>query len=256
VSSVVKGLKIRVNPRPSAAKRSLPTKRGARISLSGAVVRTKKDKGYLAEMAFATKAMSLGFNVCKPMGETPGFDFVIESSHAVYKVQVKSGWQEWHGGYPVKISSGTRSYRRDETDFIVIYIVPEDAWYVLPIEAVLNTNCHPDPERSRGGASKLRPVALKLRPAGKAPRMASFFPHVTNSRGRLEIYRDAWHLLGRPSRASLTSQLSGNLPKPGRKPSKRDLVRAMEKKLGKSLHQRRAREAWEALGTWLFADVE
>src|SRR3954453_22981014 len=88
---------------------------GARIALSGSVVRTKKDKGYLAEMAFVTKAMSLGFNVCKPMGETPGFDFVLESGRAVYKVQVKSGWMEWHGGYPVKISLANRCYGANDT---------------------------------------------------------------------------------------------------------------------------------------------
>ena len=196
--------------------------RGARISLSGAVVRTKKDKGYLAEMAFATKAMSLGFNVCKPLGETPGFDFVLESGRAVHKVQVKSGWMEWHGGYPVKISSGTRNYRADETDFIVIYIIPEDAWYVMPVIAAAHA------------------------------RMASFFPHVTNSRGRLEIYRDAWHLLGRPARATQKAILSGNLPhgKLGKRAQERA---ACEKKLGRTLPQRRAQAAWIALGDWLFS---
>ena len=226
-------------------------------------MRTKKDKGYLAEMAFATKAMSLGFNVCKPLGETPGFDFVLENGRAVHKVQVKSGWVEWHGGYPVKISSGTRAYRRDDTDFIVVYIVPEDAWYVMPIEAVCEGGAgvksrHPErgapsscrakdlgelPRRSAKRASKLRP----------APRMASFYPHITNSRGRLEIYRDAWHLLGRPWRAGRKAQLSGNLPH--RELSKRNLERARdEKKLTKELPYRRARAAWEALGTWLFSE--
>jgi hypothetical protein len=93
---------------PTTSNMKISFAKGAKISLSGAVVRTKKDKGYLAEMAFVTKAMSLGFNVCKPMGETPGFDFIVEgaipqrpcpersrgveSSRAVYKVQVKSGW--------------------------------------------------------------------------------------------------------------------------------------------------------------------
>jgi PD-(D/E)XK nuclease superfamily protein len=208
--------------------------RGARIALSGSVVRTKKDKGYLAEMAFATKAMSLGFNVCKPMGETPGFDFILESGRAVYKVQVKSGWMEWHGGYPVKISNAHRNYRADETDFIIIYIVPEDAWYVMPVAAAA--------------------------PA----RMASFFPHVTNSRGRLEKFRDAWQLLGRPRRATRKAQLSGNLPignlpRSGAKLSKRDRERQREHKrrleagLVTALPYRRAQAAWEALGGWLFS---
>ena len=57
----------------------MKTSRGAKISLSSAVVHSEKEKGYLAEMAFVTKAMSLGFNVCKPMGETRGFDFTVES---------------------------------------------------------------------------------------------------------------------------------------------------------------------------------
>src|SRR4051812_6145806 len=216
--------------------------RGARIALTGSVVRTKKDKGYLAEMAFVTKAMSLGFNVCKPMGETPGFDFVLEGGGLpgrrvpVYKVQVKSGWVEWHGGYPVKISLANRCYGADDTDFIVVYIVPEDAWYVLPVEAITS------------------PLPSPTRPTGRGPRTASFYPHVTGSKARLEIYRDAWQLLGRPRRASRKEQLSGNLPKLGRKPSKRDLARtAYEKRLGKTLPQRRAQAAWEALGGWLFS---
>src|SRR5258707_3126485 len=62
------------------ASRVLPpaSSRGARIALSCSVVRTKKDKGYLAEMSFVTKAMSLGFNVCQPIGATPCVDFVLE----------------------------------------------------------------------------------------------------------------------------------------------------------------------------------
>ena len=146
--------------------------RGARIALSGSVVRTKKDKGYLAEMAFATKAMSLGFNVCKPMGETQGFDFTIESGLEVKKVQIKSGWVKDGCAYPVRIGGKHRPYRADETDFIIVYVVPEDAWYIVPVAAAAST------------------------------RMARFFPQVGNGRGRLESYRDAWHLLGRPLRGS------------------------------------------------------
>ena len=220
--------------------------RGARIALSGSVVRTKKDKGYLAEMAFVTKAMSLGFNVCKPMGETPGFDFVLESGRAVYKVQVKSGWMEWHGGYPVKISLANRCYGADDTDFIVIYIVPEDAWYVLPVEAITS------------------PLPSPTRPTGRGPRTASFYPHVTGSKARLEMYRDAWQLLGRPRRATRKAQLSGNLPignlpRSGAKLSKRDRERQREHKrrleagLATALPYRRAQAAWVALGDWLFS---
>ena len=145
---------------------------GARIALSGAVVRTKSDKGYLAEMAFVTKAMSLGFNVCKPMGETPGFDFTVESGLEVKKVQIKSRWGKGRRSYPAKISSENRAYRPDETDFVIVYVVPEDSWYVLPVDVAARS------------------------------RIGHFYPHNPNSGGRLEIYREAWHLLGRPLRGS------------------------------------------------------
>ena len=141
---------------------------------------------------------------------------------------------EWHGGYPVKISLANRCYGADDTDFIVIYIVPEDAWYVLPVEAITS------------------PLPSPTRPTGRGPRTASFYPHVTGSKARLEIYRDAWQLHGRPRRASRKEQLSGNLPHG--KLSKRSLERARdEKRLGKTLPQRRAQAAWEALGGWLFS---
>src|SRR3954470_2316268 len=145
--------------------------RGAKISLAGSVVLSAKEKGYLAEMAFATKAMSLGFNVCKPLGETQGFDFTVESGLEVKKVQIKSRWGKGRRRYGVKISSGKRTYRADETDFIIVYIVPEDAWYVVPVEVA-------------------------------AGRLFGQF-HPNSKRGdRLEMYRDAWHLLGRPLRGS------------------------------------------------------
>jgi hypothetical protein len=81
--------------------------------------------------------------------------------------------------------------------------------------------------------------------AAASARMASFYPHVANSRGRLEIHRDAWHLLGRAAPAARKAQLSGNLPVGGRfgkdrRISKRELARTLEKKLGKSLPQLRA----------------
>ena len=154
--------------------------KGARIALSSAVVHSEKEKGYLAEMAFVTKAMSLGFNVCKPMGETAGFDFTVESGLEVKKVQIKSRWNKWERRYSLRISGSKRPYRADETDFVIVYIVPEDAWYVLPVNVV----------------------------AGR--QIGHFYPHRSSSGGRLEMYREAWHLLGRPLRGSRKAKLPGS----------------------------------------------
>jgi hypothetical protein len=135
---------------------------------------SKKRRGELAEMAFVSKVTSLGFVACRPCVET-SFDFVLESRGCLYRIQVKSAWREGSSGYCVKLTKGTgpteRPYRRHEADFIVIYIIPEDAWYVVPIAQVLTT------------------WAAYLRPGRNT------------SRCKLEKFRESWELLGRPPRS-------------------------------------------------------
>jgi hypothetical protein len=52
--------------------------------------------------------------------------------------------------------SGKTAYTSDEIDFVVVYIVPEQAWYVVPIMAIvprqylrLYPHRNPKPKRSR-----------------------------------------------------------------------------------------------------------
>ena len=209
---------------------------GARMRLEGARVRLRKEKGYLAEVAFMAKAMSLGMVVCKPYGDPPACDFVVLCGEQVTRVQVKSGWKEWHGGYPVKTSNYQRPYRKSELDLVVVYIVPEDAWYVIPVEAL-----------------------------GKR-RMASFYPNVRNSRGALERWREAWGLMEQSTKCQVPStkgprpkvpplgankdagfRAPARIARPG--PSTRAKAALAQ---DDTLSRRRARVAWEALGEWLF----
>ena len=49
-----------------------------------------KRKGELSELAFAYKAVSMGFGVSKPYGDSERFDFIVTSGRRVWRVQVKS----------------------------------------------------------------------------------------------------------------------------------------------------------------------
>ncbi|HVP43288.1 MAG TPA: group I intron-associated PD-(D/E)XK endonuclease [Terriglobales bacterium] len=129
-------------------------------------LRHPKLKGEWAEIAFMSKAMSLGFTVCRPYGDSHIFDFLVFTADCkVSRVQVKSCWTKSKGYYPLNTHSAyRRRYRPRDIDFVVGYVVPHDAWYVIPVRKITGT-------------------------------MSALFPHKPLSRGRYERYRDAWHLL-------------------------------------------------------------
>ena len=94
---------------------------------------THKRHGEVAEARFLAKASSMGFGVAKPWGDER-YDFILDSGHCFWRVQVKSTRGVALGGYSVAVA-GNRLEPYDETqiDFIVVYLVPEDAWYVIPV---------------------------------------------------------------------------------------------------------------------------
>ena len=99
---------------------------------------TRKRQGELAELAFMSKAASLGFGVAKPYGDSERFDFIVSRDHRLWRVQVKSTRTAKRGVYEISAHGcwGARDiYTKDEIDFIVAYVVPENAWYIIPIEA-------------------------------------------------------------------------------------------------------------------------
>ena len=125
-----------------------------------------KTKGEYAESAFMTRAIGLGFTVSRPFGDNHRFDFLVCAPRGpIYRVQVKSCWTRVKNSYFLNTAAARhRPYRRGEIDFIIGYIVPLDAWYVIPIGAI------------------------------RSP-MSVVFPHIRHTRGRLEPFREAWRLL-------------------------------------------------------------
>jgi len=99
-----------------------------------------KRKGELSELAFLYKAASLGFGVAKPYGDSERFDFILSSRHRLWRVQVKSSYTAGKRGYAIRACGtwhgGQEMYTPDEIDLLVVYLVPEDTWYVIPIEAI------------------------------------------------------------------------------------------------------------------------
>jgi hypothetical protein len=91
--------------------------------------------GEAVEAAFLAKACSLRFPVCKPWGESERYDLVVDWGKGFWRVQVKGRFHRRRSKYQVTTENNQgRTYTRDEIDFIVVHIVPEDAWYVVPIE--------------------------------------------------------------------------------------------------------------------------
>lgn len=103
--------------------------------------RETKRKGELAELAFVYKAAGLGFGVAKPYGDSERYDFILDSGERLWRVQVKSSSAMQYGAYLVNaqrhLNGRVVAYSASEIDFVVVQVVPEDAWFVIPVELVL-----------------------------------------------------------------------------------------------------------------------
>ena len=121
----------------------------------------------MAESAFLHKAMELGLMVSKPWGDSSRYDFVVDAGEGLVRVQVKSTECLCDERYAVAAHGCNPKvgYGPEEIDYLVAWVVPEDAWYVIPVKAFA-------PRRN-----------LWLYPRGA---------HA----GQYEKYREAWELLG------------------------------------------------------------
>lgn len=91
--------------------------------------------GEEVELGFMLAAVRQGYAVSKPFGDSSKYDAIVDHGHRLSRVQVKSC-----SGYSISAVSGGRTNRRtysiDEIDFLVAYVRPLDAWFVIPVAAV------------------------------------------------------------------------------------------------------------------------
>jgi len=111
-----------------------------------------KRLGEATEAAFLAKACTLDFAVSKPWGDSRRYDFVVEFRGTFWRVQVKTARRQRYrlSEYSVEGGGGTTLYTEEEIDFLVAYVVPDDLWYVIPIEAFVGrTTLHLSPRCRR-----------------------------------------------------------------------------------------------------------
>jgi hypothetical protein len=130
-------------------------------------------RGDLGEVAFVHKAMSLGFVVAKPYGQMHRYDFLVEARPNIWRVQVKTSTCVRDGRYQLCVQRIIHrryvAYKNSELDFVVAYLMPEQAWYVLPMSLVAGRR------------------SFLLAPPG------------FRRKNPLAQYQEAWHLLGKPN---------------------------------------------------------
>jgi PD-(D/E)XK endonuclease len=104
------------------------------IEIQGVGADNNKRRGEAAEAAFLAKACSLRLAVCKPWGDSERYDLVVDHGKGFWRVQVKSTSSYNQSKYRVKSGDSERPFAREDMDFVVAHIVPENVWYVVPIE--------------------------------------------------------------------------------------------------------------------------
>jgi len=133
------------------------------------------------EARFMNRACDHGFNVSRPWGGSSRYDFAVEVNGQFLRVQVKSTtWKKDGVAYVFGLGGASRKrYTENEIDFFAVYVIPEDAWYIIPASVVVRLK------------SSLR-----------------LYPHCANQRKhKYECYFEAWHLLksAKPKAKSATS---------------------------------------------------
>lgn len=116
--------------------------------------------------------MEHGFVVAQPYGTNHPFDFIVQGGRNLWRMQIKSVVHMSEGLYSlcVRRSEGQKllAYSESEVDFVAVYIMPEDIWYILPVREVVKR------------------LTLRFRPKGY--HRPDIYAH----------YREAWHLLREP----------------------------------------------------------
>lgn len=142
-----------------------------RRRLGQRLVKDPKRKGELAELAFIQKAADLGLMVSKPCGDSFPYDLIVQSGGRLLRIQVKSCFTSKRRGYSVNLGKRTdrttTRYTENEIDFLAVYIVPHDVWYVIPVQAAqasTQLRFYPVPSRRKGS-------------------------------GQYEAFRETWHLI-------------------------------------------------------------
>jgi len=135
--------------------------------------KTYKQRGEWVELKFMMEAAARGFNVAKPHGESARYDASVEKRGNFRRVQIKSTSTRWTDNYAnayrcytISNQRTRKRYSPKQIDFLAVYVIPADAWYIIPAEVL-----------------------------GRRT-MLLLYPHRRKTQSnRYEQFREAWHLL-------------------------------------------------------------
>lgn len=102
--------------------------------------RTLKERGEWVELQFMALAAQHCFAVSKPWGDTQAYDVGIEYEENFLRVQVKSTTARCGAGYRCMFKPNhlkKHDYSLDQIDLFAAYVIPEDAWYLIPAVLLL-----------------------------------------------------------------------------------------------------------------------
>jgi hypothetical protein len=142
-----------------------------------------KERGEWAELQFMAQAALRRFAVSKPWGDVRPYDIGIEHGQNFLRVQVKSTTYRVGAGYLCQFKPNylkKKDYSLKEIDLFAAYVIPEDAWYLIPAVLLLG---------------KRRKTMAMLCPQKPPAKKASYC---------YECYRDDWDLLTK-TRSDLVS---------------------------------------------------
>ena len=130
-----------------------------------------KTIGVTGEQLFAFRALEEGLMPSVPIGDNAQYDFLIDSDGKISRVQVKassvrqSGRNQARYDFFLKHSKQSKIYSPDQLDVFALVVIPLRTIYIVPFEAV----------------NKLTKIGV--------------YPETSNTRSRMEPYREAWCLL-------------------------------------------------------------
>jgi hypothetical protein len=131
----------------------------------GMNIKHPKKRGEWAEMRFMSAAAEHGLTVTRPWGDSSRYDFASEYRGCFHRIQVKTTAAKQYNSYVCNLRTGRgKTYSESEIDFLAAYIIPVDAWYILPVDVAINYHSN---------------IILS--------------PHLPDSKHAQ--YREAWHLL-------------------------------------------------------------
>lgn len=102
-----------------------------------------KAQGELTELRFYLKAFEQGLIVSKPFGDNQRYDFIVDCEGRLSRVQIKSvsviDKYSRDKRYRINSSFGAsrkKSYSVNEIDVLVVFIIPENTWYIIPVREI------------------------------------------------------------------------------------------------------------------------